>query len=59
MNHVTGPGIDLPRGQHIDLATVLGQATQGAFLKAELLFDHSEWVLYLGTFAGPSDGTTG
>ncbi len=31
--------------QHIDLAPILGQAVQPGFLKAELLFDHSEWVL--------------
>ena len=35
-------------GQHIDLAVILCQATQSGFFKAELLFDHPEWVLDLG-----------
>jgi hypothetical protein len=34
--------------QHIDLAAVLGQATQPGLLKAELLLDHPERVLDLG-----------
>ena len=34
--------------QHIDLAAVLGQATQSGLFKAELLLDHSERVLDLG-----------
>ena len=35
-------------GQHIDLAVILCQATQSGLFKAELLFDHPEWVLELG-----------
>ena len=34
-------------GHHINLAAILGQATQSGLLKAELLFDHPEWVLDL------------
>ena len=32
------------RCQQVDLAAVLGQATQPGFLKAELQLDHPEWV---------------
>ena len=35
-------------GHHINLASILGQATQSGLFKAELLFDHPEWVLDLG-----------
>ena len=35
------------RCHHIDLAVVLGQATQPGLLKAELLLDYPEWVLNL------------
>ena len=35
-------------GHHINLASILGQASQSGLLKAELLFDHPEWVLNLG-----------
>ena len=35
-------------GHHINLASILGQAAQSGLLKAKLLFDHPEWVLYLG-----------
>ena len=34
--------------QHMDLAAVLGQATQPGLLKAELLLDHPERMLNLG-----------
>ena len=33
----------------MDLAEVLGQTTQPGFLKAELLLDHTEWMLNLGS----------
>ena len=36
------------RCQDIDLAAVLGQATQPGLLEAELLLDHSERMLNLG-----------
>lgn len=36
--------------QHIDLAAVLGQATQTSFLETELLFGHSERVLSLAAY---------
>ena len=38
--------------QNVDLAAVLGQATQPGLLKAELVFDHSERVLDLGADMG-------
>ena len=38
--------------QYMDLAAVLGQATQPGLLKAELVFDHSERVLDLGADMG-------
>jgi hypothetical protein len=36
----------------MDLAAVLGQASQAGFLEAELLLDHPEWMLNLGANMG-------
>jgi hypothetical protein len=36
----------------MDLAAVLGQAAQPGLLEAELLLDHSKWMLTFGADVG-------
>ena len=42
----------------IDLARVLGQTTQPGLPKAELLFDHPEWVFDPGADVGLGGAVT-